>query len=214
MKYLKLFESMTELEVAKICEKYKIRNWTLQPDGLVDVDGGVGLNYKNLTRLPLRFGEITDHFYCNDNKLTTLEGAPTHVGGHFYCYTNKLTTLEGAPTHVGGHFSCSHNNLTTLEGAPTEVGGSFICRYNNLSTLKGAPEYIDGKVDFLPNGNLPTEFIDFLELNSNREDLQKYILKWQKDYAVWRRDGSFNQANFIQMMEAAQDELQNLKFTK
>ena len=256
MKYLKLFESMTELEVAKICEKYKISNWTLQPDGLVDVDGDVNLIYKDLTKLPLQFGRVTGSFYCSQNSLTTLEGAPKEVGGHFYCNNNKLTTLEGAPQAVVGNFSCSHNNLTTLEGAPEEVGGDFFCNHNqlttlvgapqavggdfycynnnlttlegapievgnhfdcynnNLTTLKWAPQYIGRQVDFLPNDNLPKEFINFLRLNSDRYDLQKYIFTWQKDYAIWRRDDSFNQSNFIQMMEEAQDELENIKFSK
>jgi len=214
MKHIKLFESMTELEVAKICEKYKISNWTLQPDGLVDVDGDVNLIYKDLTKLPLQFGSVTGSFYCFQNSLTTLKGGPKEVGGAFYCDHNNLTTLEGAPQEVSGDFLCYNNYLTTLKGAPQEVSGDFLCYDNNLNTLKWAPEYVGGEVDFLPNENLPTELLRFLKLNNNREDLQKYILKWQKDYAVWRRDGSFNQANFIQMIEAAQDELQNIKFTK
>jgi len=234
MKYIKLFESMTRKEVKEICKEYDIRNWTLK-DGLVDVNGDVRLSYENLTRLPLQFGRVTGHFfcdnnqlttlvgapqavvgdfYCNDNELTTLEGGPKEVGGDFLCNYNQLTTLEGAPQAVGGDFYCNDNELTTLEGGPIEVGNHFDCYNNNLTTLKWAPEYIGGVVDFLPNDNLPTEFLNFLELNNNREVLQKYILKWQKDYAVWREDGSFNQANFIQMMEAAQDELQNIKFPK
>ncbi len=213
MKYLKLFESMTEIEVEIICADYGIKNWILK-DGLVDVDGNVYLSYKNLTRLPLRFGKVTGAFSCSDNRLTTLEGAPTEVGGNFYCLHNDLTTLEGRPQEVGGNFDCHGNNLTTLEGGPKEVGGDFFCYNNDLTTLKWAPEYVSGEVEFLPNDNLPIEFIIFLELNSIRVDLMTYIFKWQKDYAIWRKDGSFNQANFIQMMEAAQDELQNIKFPK
>ena len=220
MKFLKLFKQRAELGVAEICKKYYIENWSINKDGLVDVDGNVNILSQNITKLPLRFGKVTGDFFCYKNKLTTLEGAPKEVGGNFSCHDNELTTLEGAPKEVRGDFYCSHNNLTTLEGAPKEVGGNFYCYMNKLITLKWAPEYIAGKVDFLPNDNLPKEFLYFLRLNThphrsdNLEVLQKYILKWQKDYAVWRKDGSFNQANFIQMMEAAQDALQNIKFTK
>ncbi len=275
MKYIKLFESMTEVEVEKICKNHGIENWSINKDGLVDVDGDVNLAFRDLTKLPLQFGRVTGGFYCHINKLTTLEGAPTEIGdgffcddnrlttlegapkevrgnfecqwnvlttlegapkevrGNFYCHHNYLTTLEGAPTEVDDHFYCSHNDLTTLEGAPKEVRGGFYCQFNKLTTLEGAPtevggnfwcfnnklttlkwapEYVDGEVIILPNDNLPKEFLDFLRLNNN--DLQKYILKWQKDYAIWRKDGSFNQSNFIHMMEAAQDELQNIKFPK
>ena len=214
MKYLKLFESMTDEGVAKICKEYGIKNWSINSDGLVDVDGDVYLSYKNLTRFPLHFGGVTGNFSCSHNNLTTLKGGPTEVGGDFWCYGNKLTTLEGGPKEVGGGFYCQFNKLTTLEGAPKEVGGDFYCKYNRLTTLKGAPEYIGGEVDFLPNGNLPEELLRFLKWNRDRVVLQTYIFKWQKDYAIWRKDGSFNQANFIQMMEAAQDELQNIKFPK
>ena len=39
MKYIKLFESTTEIEIAKICKEYGIKNWSINKDGLVDVDG-------------------------------------------------------------------------------------------------------------------------------------------------------------------------------
>jgi hypothetical protein len=192
MKYIKLFESITEIEVEKICKKYDIENWTLNSSGLVDVDGDVYL-CNELSKLPLKFGRVT---------------------GHFYCYYNNLTSLEGCPTEVGLNFLCYNNKLTSLEGCPTEVGLNFYCRHNKLTSLKGAPEYIEGKVDFMPNSNLPVYIKQILKLNDNNKDTQKYILKWQKEYGVWRRDGSFNQDRFILMMEDAGDELPKLKFTK
>ena len=81
-------------------------------------------------------------FYCSNNQLTSLEGAPTSVGGDFWCYKNKLTSLEGAPASVIGYFDCDYNQLTSLEGAPTSVGGDFICANNKLTTLKGAPSSV------------------------------------------------------------------------
>jgi len=83
-------------------------------------------------------------FYCNHNKLTSLEGAPSHVGGDFYCNNNQLTSLEGAPSHVGGGFYCNHNKLTSLEGAPSHVGGDFYCNNNKLTSLEGAPSHVGG----------------------------------------------------------------------
>jgi hypothetical protein len=57
------------------------------------------------------------------------------VGGNFYCYNNKLTSLEGAPESVGGYFNCDNNNLTSLEGAPESVGGYFDCRNNPVNSV-------------------------------------------------------------------------------
>ena len=114
--------------VTPICDKYGIQDWSINDDGLVDVDGSVNLEELELTRLPLKFGKVTDHFWCIDNYLTTLEGAPKRVGGNFSCSDNQLTTLEGAPKRVGGNFWCKNNPLTSLDGIG-EVGDSV---YSNL----------------------------------------------------------------------------------
>ena len=153
MKHLKIYENyQTEEEVAKICQEYRIRNWSISKDGLVDVDGVVSLVYKELKKLPIKFGIVTGYFSCQCNKLTTLEGAPYSVGGDFSCSSNKLTTLEGAPRSVDGSFYCDSNKLITLEGAPYSVGGDFSCYSNNLTTLEGAPKSVN-LGDFNCHGN-------------------------------------------------------------
>jgi hypothetical protein len=47
------------------------------------------------------------------------------VRGDFYCHQNKLTSLEGAPGDVKGDFECENNPLQTLVGAPQKIGGLF-----------------------------------------------------------------------------------------
>jgi uncharacterized protein (DUF1330 family) len=117
---------------------------TIDDKGLVSCTGSVNLK-KELKRLPVAFDKVGGGFWCHDNQLTTLEGAPTSVGGSsFSCSNNQLTTLEGAPTSVGGDFLCHNNQLTTLEGAPTSVGGSLLCHINQLTTLEGAPTSVGG----------------------------------------------------------------------
>ena len=110
-----------------------VKNYSINSDGSIDVDGDVNMSCQNLEKIPTKFGKVTGDFYCYNNNLTSLEGAPTSVGGGFYCYkNNNLTSLEGAPTSVGGNFYCSYNNLTSLEGAPTSVGGGFYCNQNEI----------------------------------------------------------------------------------
>jgi len=128
--------------VTLICDKYRIEKWTLNSEGLVDVDGSVDLEDRYLIRLPLRFGRVSVSFDCCYNKLTTLEGAPQWVGGDFDCTWNELTSLKSAPQKVGGSFYCSSNQLITLEGAPLEVGKSFSCFNNELTTLEGSPKKV------------------------------------------------------------------------
>ena len=91
----------------------------------VKVTGNVDLNYLGLRKIPINFTEVGGGFYCPNNKLTTLEGAPKKVGGNFSCYNNKLTSLVGAPEKVGGNFYCSDNPLKTTKGKPEFIGGEF-----------------------------------------------------------------------------------------
>ena len=111
--------------VTPICDGYRIKDWTLTKEGRVDVDGWVKLEDKELTSLPLRFGRVSKNFYCFNNYLTTLDGAPKEVRGDFSCSFNQLTTLEGAPKKVGGSFYCNRNSLTSLEGIGVVDGKVF-----------------------------------------------------------------------------------------
>jgi hypothetical protein len=118
--------------------------YTIQSDGTVDVNGNVNMLDVFFTKIPVKFGKITGDFYCFNNKLTSLKGAPQSVGGNFILYNNQLTSLEGAPKSVGGNFDCSSNKLTTLEGSPQSVGGGFYCSNNQLTSLEGSPQSVGG----------------------------------------------------------------------
>jgi hypothetical protein len=175
MKYLKLFESYTESDIAKICKKYGIKKWSINSEGLVDVNGDVKLHSEELTKLPLNFG---------------------YVSGNFYCYSNQLINLDGAPVSVGGLFACSYNHLTSLKGCPHVVGGNFYCNNNRLTSLRFAPEEIDGVVDdVLPNpiSDIPKKYLngDYLE----------FIVKEQPDWRLYRKDGTIQPERLEQMIE-------------
>ena len=123
------------MSIEEICKQYDIENYTINPDGSIDVDGGVKLNDKDLKKLPLTFNKVFGYFTCSHNKLTSLEGAPKIVSGSFSCSFNQLTSLEGGPLEVGGSFICSNNLLENLEYSP-QVMGDFNCNQNKLTTLK------------------------------------------------------------------------------
>ena len=114
-------------------KEYKIKNYTINDDFTIDVDGSVDLRDKKLKEFPdyIQFGVVTGLFSCYKNQLTSLRGAPKEVRGYFDCSFNKLTSLEGAPKEVGG-FDCSFNKLTTLRGVPEKVGGDFYCNDNSI----------------------------------------------------------------------------------
>ena len=55
--------------IHKICEKYGIKNYTINTDGSIDVDGNVHLWCRGLTELPLKFNHVSGYFNCYVNKL-------------------------------------------------------------------------------------------------------------------------------------------------
>jgi hypothetical protein len=155
LKTYRMFESVMELTQEQVqwldnCAK---GSWSLNPQtGLVDVTGDFNCSGLDLTDFKgVKFGEVWRGFYCENNRLTSLVGAPQEVGGRFYCDHNALTSLEGAPQRVDGDFCCNRNNLTSLVGAPQEVGGGFYCDHNALTSLEGAPQEVKGNFNCYDN---------------------------------------------------------------
>ncbi|MCK9477779.1 MAG: hypothetical protein M0R46_17840 [Candidatus Muirbacterium halophilum] len=174
MKYIRTFnESTNTSEIEAICKKYNIKNYIINEDDSIDVDGNVDLSHEKLKVLPLKFRKVSGNFDCGYNQLTSLEGAPQSVGGDFSCYNNQLASLEGAPQSVGGDFSCSSNQLISLEGAPKRVGDKFWCYSNNLKNIDYLPKYYK-ELDI--SNNPISKILDlFTKLNeygfiSNREN--------------------------------------------
>jgi hypothetical protein len=156
VKYLKSYNKLFESEnsIHKLCKEYEITDYIINDDGSIDVDRGVDLSYRSLTKLPLKFRNVSGDFYCSDNELTSLEGCPRSVGGDFWCFGNELTSLEGSPSSVGGDFWCFDNKLTSLEGCPSSVGGSFYC--------SGNPCYPIYK-EWIRNREIRKELLDMME---------------------------------------------------
>ncbi|MCK9475607.1 MAG: hypothetical protein M0R46_06805 [Candidatus Muirbacterium halophilum] len=141
MKYIRTFnESTNTSEIEAICEKYYIKNYIINEDGSIDVNGNVNLKRNNLRVLPLKIRNVNGNFNCAYNKLTNLNGYPQHVDEGFSCDNNQLTNLISAPQYVGGYFSCEDNQLTSLEGAPKRVYGDFFCRNNKLKNIDYLPK--------------------------------------------------------------------------
>ena len=103
MRYLrdyKLFESRDGLtdEQRKFLDKNIYGSWSVNREGLVDVEGSFRCFRQELEDfLGIRFGKVTGNFWYSVNQLRTLEGAPREVGGGFWCHGNPLISLEGAP---------------------------------------------------------------------------------------------------------------------
>lgn len=145
--------------------KFGIVNYTINKDGVIDVDGLVRLDFPSgtkaqgarqlttfgkmvfkhpLERIPFKFGEVTGSFVCSNNNLTSLIGSPKIVGESFLCHHNKLTSLEGSPESVR-EFNCSHNKLTNLKGISKDIKRSISCENNMIINFDGFPEFFEGE---------------------------------------------------------------------
>jgi hypothetical protein len=134
MRYLHKYESHED--IIKLCERYHIVNYTINTDDSIDVDGNIYMRNQSFRKLPLKFGNVTGLFVCNDNELTSLEGCPRYVGNNFICAGNKLKSLEGCPKTIDGILDCYHNKLTSLKGCP-KSSQVIYCDNNNIDTFEG-----------------------------------------------------------------------------
>jgi hypothetical protein len=108
------------MNTLEFCQKY-LENYTINSDGTIDVDGDVELWNKlgDMEKLPVKFGKVSDDFFCLNNNLTTLEGCPKYVGRHFLYGGNNLTSLEHCPKYIGSDFGgdiLTHHILGNVQG--------------------------------------------------------------------------------------------------
>lgn len=112
-------------EEREFLNNYVIGKWKISDDGIsIDVDGDVNMSRKGLHRIIPKFNKINGKFVCADNRdLMSLEGAPNETSGDFFCNGNKLDSIELRDLMVGRDLDVSYNNITSLEGLPKEVKG-------------------------------------------------------------------------------------------
>ena len=107
---------MKEQEIHDICNEYDINNYSINPDGSIDVDGNVDLTYRDLTKIPIKFNKVSGWFKVSFNNLESLENSPIEIGRHFHCSCNNLKNLIGLPSKIFGPVRCLHNPLESLDG--------------------------------------------------------------------------------------------------
>lgn len=96
------------------------------------------LSPKSLILLPNIYKAIGS-FYCRNNQLISLIGAPETIEGSFFCSENKLSSLEGAPIIIRGSFDCCDNNISTLKADKNpiqSVNAGFSVLKNPLVSLE------------------------------------------------------------------------------
>lgn len=150
---VKVGKDLRTMPKSKILDKYIGKGkWTIDEKGMINVDGGVNLQYHNFRGSSIlekfgQFGKVTGDFNCSYCGLNTLEGCPSYVGGKFICEINELKDLLGGPGFVGSSYICSGNKtLVSLKGCPKIINGNFNCSgYEcDLKSLQYCPEQVKG----------------------------------------------------------------------
>ena len=139
------------MEIRNICEEYNIKNYTINDDMSISVNGHVDLTFKNLKSIPITLKEVSGDFDCSGNQLTSLKYCPETVGGYFSCSNNQLASLKYCSKEVSGYFNCHYNQLTSLEYCPETVGGDFNCYRNQITNFDGLPEFFEQPIYLLGN---------------------------------------------------------------
>ncbi len=170
---IKLFEQFNnEQEIINICKKYKIKNYTINPDGSIDVDGDIDLRYRTLYKLPLNFNR---------------------VNGSFFCYGNSLSNLENSPVEVNGDFDCYDSSIKSLIGSPIIVRKDLILTDNPISIVDSSIEvYGDIHID-------DTNFDD--KIKSLSQDKLRILFEHGVDYNIFDKEGNINDSRLERMFK-------------
>ena len=90
------------------CEEMGIKNYTINSQGEIDVNGSVWLANKDFKELPYKFGYVSKSFSLRECKnLISLKNCPNEVCNSFDLDgCSQLESLEGCPKEVGGYFCC------------------------------------------------------------------------------------------------------------
>ena len=91
-----------EQEIKSWCDKMEIKNYTINSQGEIDVDGSVGLANSDFKEIPYKFGRVSGFFDVSYNKnLKSLKNCPSKVRKWFSCSNcPQLDSLEGCPKEV------------------------------------------------------------------------------------------------------------------
>ena len=82
-------------EIEAWCEEMGIKNYTINSQGEIDVDGYVNLDDKEFKELPYKFGIVDGYFSLDGCKnLISLKNCPDVVRRTFYCRSCKQKFTE------------------------------------------------------------------------------------------------------------------------
>lgn len=129
----------TRKEIEDWLNKYEIKNYIINDDLTVDVDGSINLSSVKFIPLKSSSGQIQKIEMIYDKRflLDEIQVQFNICTKDFVCKTNALKSLKGCPRIVKGNFDCSKNKILISLEHLGFVGQTLICDDN----LKHTNEY-------------------------------------------------------------------------
>ena len=167
---------MEDDEIIQLCEQYGIKNYSINLDGSIDVNGDVIMRGIGITEIPIKFNKVKGDFVISQNKIKFLDNSPVWVGGHFHAHFVCLESLYHGPKYVGGEFSLMQTYLTNLKYVPDCQKFSMRTNYAHIEPYEYRYLFMHKikEVDIRPQ-SLLTEFIAENITNPDRFDVLRKL---------------------------------------
>lgn len=131
-------------------------------DGLVNVFGHAKMvkSEYNMPKIPVKFGSITGDFWCREQSILSLEGAPHFVGREFDCSNSAITSLKFSPKSVDYSYICYGVLMNSFDGISETIEHMILITYKeHLPLLKLLTIKKLKYVEFHAEDNHPVELI-------------------------------------------------------
>lgn len=141
---------VTDTEIERIMERWFTVTgpWRVNAQGLVDVDGSVGLREHpngSWPEIPVPFGVVAGRFDARHVGLRSLKNSPRTVHMSMIVNNNLLTSLTHAPDLIMGDFEAAGNgHLTRLDCANCVVLRDLDVQECNLTSLNNCAQVKEG----------------------------------------------------------------------
>ena len=137
----------TKEQIKQWLDLMDIKNYVINKDLTVDIEGNADLSYKNLKELPVQFGKVRRDFFCQNNQLKSLKGAPQKVRRDFYCYNNQLKSIPKWIKNIKDVYVFQNINWNNVEWINKILGDKLtaeeVFAIDNIEHRRVAYQYMD-----------------------------------------------------------------------
>ena len=138
-----------------ICRDLKLKNYTINKDGSVDVDEDVDLPGLDLYELPIKFGIVKGRFNVSANNLDSFENFPK-MSDELSFINNNFKSLIGLPKSKSYNIFNLGKDRNPLTNWDVKVFLHFVAvkmdlsKLNEISEAKCYPGFLEKKASRIP----------------------------------------------------------------